>query len=90
MKAHLYYSGYYIIYQEGDRSLERLPIIHREDLDDKSYIIRDEDTLTSISNLHYGEPIYWYLIADVNEIQNPFVLQVGTSIIIPNIKKYEL
>jgi hypothetical protein len=57
MKAHLYYNGYQINYPEGDKSLERLPIIHREDLDDKSHTIRDEETLTSISNLHYGEPI---------------------------------
>lgn len=49
MKTDLYSDGYIINYQEGDRSLQRRPIIHREDLEDKSYILRQGDTLTSIA-----------------------------------------
>ena len=90
MRNHLYYNGYYINYKENERSLERLQIIHREDLDDKSHIIRDGDTLTSISDKYYGDSLMWYLIADVNQIDNPFILDVGISLIIPNIKKYDL
>lgn len=90
MKTDLYTDGYIINYQEGDRSLQRRPIIHREDLEDKSYIVKQDDTLTSISYKFYGEPLYWYIIADVNNIDNPFILTIGKSLIIPNINKYDL
>ena len=90
MKTHLYTDGYIINYKEGDTSLQRDKIIHREDLEDKSYIVEQDDTLTSISYNFYGEPLYWFLIADINDIDNPFILEVGKSIIIPNINKYQL
>lgn len=90
MKTDLYTDGYVINYQEGDRSLQRRPIIHREDLEDKAYIVRQGDTLTSIAFKFYGEPLNWFIIADVNNIQNPFILEMGKSIIIPNINKYEI
>lgn len=90
MKADLYSNGITINYQEGDTSLQRKTIVHKEDLEDKSYIIRQDDTLSSIANKFYNEPLYWYIIADVNNIDNPFILETGKSIIIPNINKYEL
>ena len=90
MKTDLYSNGITINYKEGDTSLQRKTIVHREDLEDKSYIIRQDDTLSSIANKFYNEPLYWYIIADVNNIDNPFILETGKSIIIPNINKYEL
>mgnify|MGYP003618661754 CR=1 FL=1 len=90
MKTDLYSNGITINYQEGDTSLQRKTIVHKEDLEDKSYIIRQDDTLSSIANKFYNEPLYWYIIADVNNIDNPFILETGKSIIIPNINKYEL
>ena len=90
MKTDLYSNGITINYQEGDTSLQRKTIVHKEDLEDKTYIIRQDDTLSSIANKFYNEPLYWYIIADVNNIDNPFILETGKSIIIPNINKYEL
>lgn len=90
MKTDLYSNGITINYPEGDTSLQRKTIVHKEDLEDKSYIIRQDDTLSSIANKFYNEPLYWYIIADVNNIDNPFILETGKSIIIPNINKYEL
>lgn len=86
----VYTDGYVINYQEGDRSLERLKLLHKEDLDDRSHIIKQGDTLDLISFQYYGNPLYWYIIADINNIDNPFVLDIGKSIIIPNIKRYTL
>ena len=88
MKTDLYSNGITINYPEGDTSLQRKTIVHKEDLEDKSYIIRQDDTLSSIANKFYNEPLYWYIIADVNNIDNPFILETGKSIIIPNINKY--
>ena len=90
MKTDLYSNGITINYQEGDTSLQRKTIVHKEDLEDKSYIIRQDDTLSSIAYKFYNEPLYWYIIADVNNIDNPFILETGKSIIIPNINKYDI
>lgn len=90
MKTHLYTGGYIIDYLEGDKSLQKKSINHREDLDDKSYIIKDGDTITGIAYKFYGEPMYWFFICDVNDIENPFILEVGKSIVIPNLNKYEI
>lgn len=88
-KNDIYNNSFIINYEEGDKSLQRQTILHEDDLEDRSYVIKDGDTLTGISNDHYGEPLFWYIIADVNNIYNPFILEVGKSIIIPNISKYE-
>lgn len=85
------YSDSYIInYPEGDQSLERVRILHREDIEDRVHTIIDEDTLTSISTRFYGSPNHWYIIADVNNIENPLELIVGQTLIIPNIERYNV
>lgn len=90
MAKNLYSAGYVVNYPEGDISLERVKIIHIEDIDDKAYTIREGDTLSYISFKFYGNPLYWYLIADVNEIDNPFDLEIGLNLIIPNINRYDV
>lgn len=90
MKTDAYTDSYKIIYQEGDESLERRPITHREDIDDKIYTIRDEDTLTLIAFKFYSEPLLWFIIADANNIIDPLELEPGKNIIIPNLNRYEI
>jgi len=36
----------------------------------------------------YKDTLKWFVIADVNEIENPFDLITGTDIIIPNLNNY--
>ena len=90
MKTHAYTDSYRIIYEEGDESLERRPINHREDIDDIIYQIREGDKLTSIAFKFYNNPLLWYIIADVNNIINPFELEIGSNIIIPNQQIYDI
>lgn len=90
MKVDLYTDSYRIIYEEGDESLERRPINHREDINDMLYMIREEDKLTNIAFRFYGNPLLWFLIADANDITNPFELKAGTTIVIPNQEIYQI
>lgn len=90
MKADLYTNAYIINYPEGDKSLQRRRIIHKQDIEDKSHIIKDGDTLSSLAYRYYRDPLKWFLIADINNLDNPFLLEVGISIIIPNLNKYDL
>jgi len=76
--------GYLINYKEGDQSIERLPVIYLVGINSKLYIIVQDDTLQSIANAFYGTSESWFIIADANEIFNPFELIIGDTLIIPN------
>lgn len=90
MKTNAYTDSYRIIYEEGDESLERRPINHQEDIDDVIYTIKEGDSLTNIAFKFYNSSNLWFLIADANNIINPFELELGTNIIIPNQQIYEV
>ncbi len=90
MKNNIYNKGFIINYPEGDRSIQRDKLEYVEDIEDKLYTIKDGDRLSSIAFMFYKNPLLWYLIADVNDIDNPFVLTTGQEIIIPNPTKYNL
>jgi hypothetical protein len=41
------------------------------------------DSLASIANAEYGDPNMWRAIAEVNEIEDPFNIRIGTELLIP-------
>ncbi|MAO08028.1 MAG: hypothetical protein CL596_04875 [Alteromonas sp.] len=90
MKNTIYKNGYIINYSNGDRAIYRDKLEYVEDIEDKLYTIKQGDRLSSISFMFYKNPLLWYLIADINNIDNPFVLIEGQEIIIPNPSKYNL
>ena len=51
------------------------------------YKIQQGDTLDSLANYHYGRPDYYWVIADFNKIQDPFIdlFENYESIRIPNL-----
>jgi len=79
----LYTNGYIVQYQD-ELSLERDPVYVKADVEDSIHTVKDGDTLQSISFRYYRNEFYWYIIADVNEVDNPFFLETGTQLIIPN------
>lgn len=46
---------------------------------------KEENRLDIISNNYYGTPTYWWVIALANELIDPFIVNVGTSVRIPPI-----
>lgn len=88
MEQGLYDDGYILTYKEGDKSLQRDKLVYKEDIEDEMHTIIEGDTLTRIAYRYYKDPLKWYIIADINEIENPFYLEIGEEIIIPNLNKY--
>jgi len=86
----LYNNGFIINYPDGDQSLQRNPIEHNQDIGDKYHTVKLGDTITSIAYMFYKKPLYWYMIADANNIFNPLDLEIGRTLIIPNLAIYEL
>jgi len=80
-----YSNGLIITYKEGDEALERIPSQFVDNAEDKSHIVRDEDTLTSIAQQFYKDGKYWYMIADRNNILDIFTLITGQELVIPHI-----
>jgi nucleoid-associated protein YgaU len=78
-------TGYIVNYEEGDQSLERSRLKYNPSVNDKLHTITDFDTLTDLAYDAYGNSKYWWIIADINLIHDPFILEVNTNIIIPDI-----
>ena len=77
-------TGFYINYPEGDTSLEREKISFKIGIDDKIHTLIEDDTITELANRYYGDPQLWYIIADVNDIENPLELETGIGLQIPS------
>ena len=83
---HLYYTtGFKIVYPEGDRSLQRIPLKFTGLQSDKWHTVIDGQNLSSIANKYYGDSELWYVIADANAIFNPFDdIETGLTLRIPS------
>lgn len=84
----LYNNGFIVNYRENDKSLQRDHFEYKEDINDKLYTVKEGDNLTRLAFKFYKDPLKWYLIADINEIFNPFILEPGQELIIPNPSRY--
>ena len=72
-------------FKEGDFNLVREPYFYIESKDDRVHEVIDGDRLDTIAFKYYGNSRLWYIIADANEITNPFEIEVGSKLIIPGI-----
>ena len=73
LKNNLYAVRSYIVdYDEGDSSLERNQLAFGKSSEDQFHTVVEGDLLSDLAFLYYGDPILWYIIADANNIFNPF------------------
>jgi len=86
----VYSDSYIINYKEGDRSLQRREIEHLGDINDKFHVVKQGETLTSISYKFYKNPRLWFIICDANTILNPLDIESGDELLIPNLDIYEI
>lgn len=83
-----YDGGYSIRYDEGDYSLESVPQIVPLSSDDIQYTLQEGETLQGLAYTYYGDSGKWAIIAEANNILNPFKeLKHGDIIKIPRYGK---
>lgn len=74
-----------INYDNGEQTIESnldLPLV---DLGSKVHVVREGETLASISYQYFGDSGFWGRIAQYNKILNPFTEVVpNKQILIPN------
>lgn len=86
------------IFQVGEDMLLLRNILDVEgDLTDVYHTVSSEDELDQLAHIHYSKYVadaskYWWLIADANNIFNPWNISnlVGTQLLIPNIQRFKL
>lgn len=55
-----------------------------------SHVVKHGDTLDSLSLYYYSSPLYFWIIADFNHIQDPYMeLKEGTHLKIPTFNNIE-
>ena len=80
-----YSTGIIQQFKNGTLALDRFKINHKPNEKDALHVVQDFDTLSSLSGKYYKNSKYWWIIADTNNIDDPFTLAVGTVLIIPDL-----
>ena len=95
--SNAYADGRVVVYSDGTKALIRDKVQWKAQEGDWFYTVRERDFLRGIAAKEYKgmveEPAeWWWLIADANDIENPLYLAdlVGTEILIPNVRNFNL
>jgi len=81
-----YSNGDIVSFDDGSQVLKRRKVEYIPSAGkDIVHITMENDTLWTIANFRYGDDKWWYVIYDVNNLYNPFDLQIGLNLIIPDI-----
>lgn len=55
-----------------------------------THIIKQGDSLDSIALKYYNNPLLWWIIADINNIQDSMNITAGKDLIIPDLNQIKL
>lgn len=70
--------------------LERTPIIYQKSPLDRQYEVLGNQKLTDIAFEAWGNSKLWWILDDVNDIENPFELEPGIILLIPDLDAVNL
>ena len=82
-----YSVGSIFVFVEGDIALDRDPIKVTKSFNDRYYTIVAGDEIGNIAFDYYGNSKWWWVIWDSNDIENPFELKVGNTLLIPDLNR---
>ena len=94
----LYVNGSIIDFPaQGEQILARKPLVIVAEEGDEWHLVKMTDRIDVIAWKHWGEVVadaskYWWVIADANNVYNPFDLSsyVGKYILVPDILRIRL
>jgi hypothetical protein len=79
-----------ILLSDDSVVLERRKVNYVKSDKDRYFTTIQGDTLWSISDEAYEDSKFWWIIADVNNIESPFELPEGSSLLIPDLVTIQL
>jgi nucleoid-associated protein YgaU len=65
--------------------LERKELVFVKSQNDRYYTVEEGQTLWTIAHEAYGDSKWWWLIRDANRIDFGFDLEVGKTLLIPDL-----
>lgn len=80
-----YSTGFVLNYSDRTFSLERYPLKYVPNVDDQLHIVMDSDSVWSLAYQYYGNSKYYWIIVDMNNLENAFSLVTGQVLVIPDI-----
>ena len=86
-----YSTGYIVELEDNKQLLKRDKLVYDYAVSrDKTHTVGCGENIYDIAFRHFGNAKLWFLIADANNIFNPFELTAGEDIVIPDIDKFKL
>lgn len=85
-----YARGTIIDFEDGTYELVREPLQIRKSPRDRYYTTIADQELGGIAFEAYGNSKYWWIIAEANNIDLPFELEAGTTLLIPDIEQLKI
>lgn len=85
-----YSGGTVFIFPDGSMSLDRNPVVYQKSINDRYYTVGDGESLDNISYEAYASSKRWWQIADVNKVFFPFQLDIGVTLVIPDLDTLEI
>lgn len=97
-KFNMYRTGrVYNFPADNEKFLERGDLVYTPSILDKTHTVKNNETIWNIAYQEYSGKIlnpsrYWWVIARINDIYNPFDLSefIGKDIVIPSLTNIEL
>lgn len=87
----LYATGYQVELPDGRLLLKRNKIVYSPTASkDTTHIVTDNDRIWDVAFRYYKDDKSWGIIADANRIYNPFELEVGTELVVPDFEQTKL
>jgi len=84
MEIPQYSTGFTEVFEDGSMLLLRKPIILTNQVETTLEPVKNGDDLLNISFRTMGSPLNWYIIAEINNIIDPFdFYDDGDNLIIP-------
>ena len=82
----LYSNSYILEYEDSVNLLKRTRIKSSgRNPNDRVHHVIEQESIWNIAAKYYGNSKWWWVIADVNLIENPFELPIGDVINIPDL-----
>ena len=79
-----------IVLSDGSLILERHKVVYIKSDKDRYFTTIQGDTIWNIAHQAYGDSKLWWIISDVNNMEDPFDLEPGMSLLIPDLVTFQL
>lgn len=87
-----YYFGVVAQFPDGSLALDSGDLVYSKSVNDKYYTIANNDSLDALAGQDgaYGNSKFWWVIAKINNVFDPFKLNSGDTFVIPDLNTLEV